>query len=110
MPQKRTRNDAAGPPFASALSAVGWVCAGASQAAAASSTVAKIGTRCENRLIVKISCTTALSRATASRRSFGFWREAVINARRPALEIYSTPEKSMTTSAALEVTATSSRA
>jgi hypothetical protein len=46
---------------------------------------------------------------TASRRSFGFWREAVIKARKPALEIYSTAEKSITTSAELEVTAASSR-
>jgi len=84
-------------------------CVDASQAALASSTVAKIGTRCENRLIVKISCTTALRRTAASRRSLGFWREAVISARKPALEIYSTPEKSMTTSAELEVTAASSR-
>ena len=47
--------------------------------------------------------------ATASRRSFGFSREAVISARNPALEMYSTPEKSMTTSAEPEVTAASSR-
>jgi hypothetical protein len=42
-------------------------------------------------------------------RSLGFCRKAVINARKPALEIYSTAEKSITTSAELEVTAASSR-
>jgi len=68
----------------------------AGQAALASSTVAKIGKRCVNRLIVKISCPTALRRATARRRCFDFCREAVIKACSPQLEIYSTPEKSMT--------------
>jgi N-methylhydantoinase A len=82
---------------------------GLSQAARASSTVGNIGTRCANRLIVKISCTTALRRATPSRRSYGFRREAVIKACSPQLETYSTPEKSMTTSSVKELTAPSSR-
>jgi hypothetical protein len=98
---------------------VGWVlgcgiagsgCDGACQAALASSTVVKTGTTCQNLLIAKISLTIALRQATASRRSFGFNREAAINARKPALEIYSTDEKSTTMSSALEVTAATSRA
>jgi hypothetical protein len=60
--------------------------------------VAKTGTTCENLLIANISLTTELRQATASRRSFGFNREAAISARRPALEMYSTDEKSMTMS------------
>jgi hypothetical protein len=83
---------------------------GACQAVLASSTVAKTGTTCENRLIAKISRTTVWRQATASRRSFGFCRDAAINARSPALDIYSTPDKSTTTSTELEVTAASSRA
>src|SRR5271166_6646143 len=82
---------------------------GACQAALASLTVVKIGTTYENLLIAKISLTIELRQATASRRSFGFNREAVISARRPALEMYSTEEKSTTRSSAVEVTAASSR-
>jgi hypothetical protein len=83
---------------------------GACQAALASSTVVKIGTTYENLLIAKISLTIELRQATANRRSFGFNREAAISARRPALEIYSTDEKSTTMSAAAKVTAATSRA
>src|SRR6516162_1681745 len=108
VPQKRIRNGPAG--SASARGTAAWVRGAACQAVLASSTVANTGTTCENRLIAKISLTTARRWATARCRSFGFWRDAVINARNPALDIYSTPEKSTTTSAELEPTAASSRA
>jgi hypothetical protein len=79
-------------------------------AAFASSAVVKIGTTCQNLLIAKISLTIAFRQATASRRSFGFKREAAINARRLALEMYSTDEKSMTMSSSAELMAATSRA
>ena len=107
VPQKRTRNGPAG--WVSACGTAPSGRGGACQAALASSTVAKTGTTCENRLIAKISLTTVWRQATASRRSFGFSRVAAISARRPALEMYSTPEKSTTTSAEPELTAASSR-
>jgi len=50
-----------------------------------------------------------LRQATASRRSFGFEREA-ISPRNPALEMYSADEKSTTMSPLPDVTAASSRA
>ena len=108
VPQKRTRHGPAG--SASARGSAAPVRGAACQAAPASSTVAKTGTTCENRLIAKISRTTVCRQATASRRSLGFSRVAAISARRPALEMYSTPGKSTTTSAELEPTAASSRA
>jgi len=51
-----------------------------------------------------------LRQATASRRSFGFEREAAISPRNPALEMYSADEKSTTMSPLPDVTAASSRA
>ena len=108
VPQNRTRNGPAGSVSASgtAPSGRGGVC----QAVLASSTVPKTGTTCENRLIAKISRTTVCGQATPSRRFYGFSRVAAISARRPALEMYSTREKSTMTSVEAELTAASSRA
>jgi hypothetical protein len=67
VPQKRTRSGAFGSGLPSSRRSAGLGGDGMSQAAHASSIVAKIGTRCVNRLIEKISCTTSVRRATAIR-------------------------------------------
>ena len=67
-------------------------------AAIASAVVSKTCTTSEKRLIAKISLTIGVRAATARRPFVAFdCLEAISNARNPALEMYSTPEKSIST-------------
>ena len=77
----------------------------------AAAVVSKTCTTSEKRLIAKISLTMGVRPAAARRPLVAFdCLEAIISARRPALDMYSTPEKSTRTVVAADPTQASNLA